>query len=134
MIRAKGVRAGGRPAAFLLVGLPILWGGMLAAAVGLVALLARATGATLATAPPAAAIVVACCGALLAVPPALMLSNLVMRALPSLRRIAGRDAARNGRPDFAASQRTLLRLFFLLAAVCVPIIAATFAATFALAR
>jgi len=101
--------------------------GIRSAAVGLVALLARATGATLATVPNGAAIVVACCGALLAVPVALMLSNLVLRALSPLRRIAGRDAARNGRPDFAASQRALLRLFLVLAAICAPIIAATFA-------
>lgn len=128
MIRATGIRSGGRPAVFLLLVLPILWGGMLAAAVGLVALLARATGATLATVPNGAAIVVACCGALLAVPVALMLStNLVLRALSPLRRIAGPDAARNGRPDFAVSQRALLRLFLVLAAICAPIIAATFA-------
>lgn len=127
MIRATGIRSGGRPAVFLLVVLPILWGGMLAAAVGLVALLARATDTTLATVPDGAAIVVACCGALLAVPVALMLSNLVLRALSPLRRIASRDAARHRRPDFAASQRALLRLFLVLAAICAPIIAATFA-------
>ena len=124
---AAGRRPDGRPVVFLVVLLPLLLGAMWAASVGLVALLARATGTTLATVPNGAAIVVAGCGALLAVPVALMLSNLVLRALPPLRRIAERDVARTGRPDFGASQRALLRLFLVLAAIAVPIIAVAFA-------
>lgn len=121
---AAGLRPNGRPVVFLTVLLPLVLGSMLAGGVGLVALLARATGTTV---PNVAAIVVGTCGLLLAIPVALMAANLVLFAVSPLRRIAEADVARNGRPDFGASQRALLRLFFVLAAICAPIIAATFA-------
>lgn len=124
---AAGLRPHGRPVVFLTVLLPLVLGGMLAGSVGLVALLARATGTTLATVPNIAAIVVGTCGLLLAIPAALMAANLVLFVVSPLRRIAEDDVARNGRPDFRASQRALWRMFLMMAAVLVPIIAATFA-------
>ncbi len=124
---AAGLRPNGRPVVFLMVLLPLVLGSMLAGGVGLVALLARTTGTTLATVSNVAAIVVGTCGLLLAIPVALMAANLVLSAVSPLRRIAEADVARNGRPDFGASQRALLRLFFVLAAICAPVIAATFA-------
>lgn len=124
---AFGLRPNRRPVVFLTVLLPLVLGGMLAGGVGLVALLARATGTTLATVPNIAAIVVGACGLLLAIPVALMAANLVLFTVSPLRRIAEDDVARNGRPDFRASQRALRRMFLRMAAVLVPIIAATFA-------
>lgn len=123
---APGFRPHGRPVVFLTVLLPLVVGGMLAGGVGLVALLARATGTTLATVPDSAAIVVGLSGMCLAVPLALMTANLVLFAVSPLRRIAEDDVARHGRPDFRASQRALRRMFLAMAAVLVPIIAATF--------
>jgi hypothetical protein len=56
-------------------------------------------------------------------PLALLISNVILRVVPPLRRVAERYGAAAGRPDFEASQRQLAKVFLWIALVCVPLIA-----------
>lgn len=56
------------------------------------------------------------------VPISLFAFNLVRQLVPALRRIAEGYAHQTGAPGFVESQRQLLRVLLLLAAICVPLI------------
>src|SRR5215475_11421113 len=55
-------------------------------------------------------------------PISLLLSNCVLYAVPSLRRVAERFVLEARRPSFRESQRQLLQIAAVIALVCVPLI------------
>jgi hypothetical protein len=60
------------------------------------------------------------------IPICLLLSNLILFAIPNLRRIAERHVAAANRPGFRETQTDMLKLTGCLAIVCVPLIALGF--------
>jgi len=65
-------------------------------------------------------------GLVLWIPLSLIVANSILILIPSLHRVAKRHATAAGRPDFKQSQRGLLIVFMIAAAVCLPIMASAF--------
>lgn len=115
-----------KPTIHLAVILPLLVGGNLLLAWLLLSAYAALREIRIPEIPDAKALMLVLPGFVLWIPSSLLVANSILFAIPSLRRVANRHAAATGRPDFKQSQRELLIVFMIAAAVCLPIIAAAF--------
>ena len=111
-----------RPRIYLVVILPLLAFGMVVTYLA-VNLYAGAHNVPIHAVPDVNGILIAVPIVLLWIPVALLLSNLIIRAVPSLHRIAESYVASSNRPGFGASQLQLTKVLLWLALVCVPLIA-----------
>ena len=115
-----------KPAIYLAVILPLLLTGGILVPWALISAYAAARMLPVSAVADTAALTLAISGLLLWIPASLLLANGIMFAVPPLRRTAERDAAAAARPDFAKSQRQLLKFMLLSVVVCVPVIVAVF--------
>jgi len=111
-----------RPAIYLVVILPLIAFGVAVMYLA-VNLYARSHNAPIHAVPDVNGILIAVPIFLLWIPVALLLSNLIIRAVPPLHRIAESYVASSNRPGFGASQLQLAKVLLWLAFVCVPLIA-----------
>lgn len=116
-----------KPLVYLAVILPLLVVGGIAVSSMLARSYAAQRGIPVSAINDAAAVWIVIPGFLLWIPACLLIGNGLLHAIPPLRRIAVRHASETGGPDFIRSQRQLLRLFLVLAVICIPAIAAGFA-------
>ena len=115
-----------KPAIYLAVILPLLLTGGILVPWALISAYAAARMLPVSAVADTAALPLAISGLLLWIPASLLLANGIMFAVPPLRRTAERYAAAAARPDFAKSQRQLLKFMLLSVVVCVPVIVAVF--------
>jgi hypothetical protein len=110
-----------KPRVYLAVILPTLaLGG--AVAFGLLSLYAMQHGLRADDVPDAKALLIVLPTFFLWIPLALVLSNVVLKAIKPLRKIAEAYATAAARPGYAASQRQLLKMFGWFAVFCIPLI------------
>lgn len=115
-----------KPAIYLAVILPLLVGGSLLVFWLLLSAYSTARAVPVPAISDARALLLVLPGFAMWVPLCLLIANRILYAVPPLRRLAERHVAAAGRPDFRQSQRRLLVVFLIAAAVCLPIIAAAF--------
>jgi len=111
-----------KPLIYLWAIVPILLGGAIAIPVCLLSVHAAMRGVRMNEIPDATAIMIAIPALILWIPIALLLSNVVMAAIPPMRRIAQAYTRRAGTPGFFKSQVQLMGLTAIFAVICVPII------------
>jgi hypothetical protein len=109
-----------RPLIYLVVVLPLLVLGIVAPVL-LVSMYATQHGLLPKDVPTVNALLVGLPGFFIWIPFALLVSNVILNAVPALRRIAVAYAAQADQPDYAGSQRQLLKALGLTSAVCVPL-------------
>lgn len=115
-----------KPLVYLAVILLLLIGGGMLLPLLLVQAYARSRGIALGSVGNAAGATLGIAAVLLWIPLSLLLANALLFAIPPLRRIAEGYATAAKRPDFATSQRQLLKIALVIGLICVPAIAAVF--------
>jgi hypothetical protein len=93
-----------------------------AVAFGLLSFYAKQHGLRAGDVPDAKALLILLPTFFLWIPLALVLSNVVLKSIRPLRKIAEAYASTAARPGYAASQRQLLKALGWLAGFCVPLI------------
>lgn len=116
-----------KPAIYLWVIVPILWGGAIAIPTCLLLVHAAMRGVRMSEVPDATALMITIPAFIVWIPAALVLSNFVMAAIPSMRRIAQEYSRRTGTSGFFKSQLQLMGLTAIFAVICIPIIIYGFA-------
>ncbi len=111
-----------KPVIYLVVILPVLVIGSFCLVAILIETYSRVTGVSRSAIPNVNGLLITLPALLLWIPITLMLSNVVVHCIPSLRRIAEEYAARTGRPGFARSQKLLLKVAGVCALVCLPLL------------
>jgi hypothetical protein len=111
---------------YLAVILPLLVGGGILVPWALVSAYAATRTLPVSAIADTATLPLAILGLLLWIPAGLLLANGIMFAAPPLRRVAEQYAASAAQPDFARSQRQLLKALLLSVVVCAPVIVAVF--------
>lgn len=112
-----------KPAVYLAVIVPVMLGGALVVAAGMYLLYANVHGPDV---PPVNGILITLPALALWVPAGLLLSNVALFTVPSLRRTAEDYSARNSTPSFKDSQAQLGRLTAIMSVICLPLIALGF--------
>lgn len=112
-----------KPLIYLAVILPMLLGGGLAI---LLVLVKTYTTFHAREVPPVSGLLITLPALALWIPLSLLISNVVLFAVPPLRRVAETYAAQNDRPPFTDSQARLKRLTALFSVLCLPLIALGF--------
>ena len=115
-----------KPLVYLAVVLPILAGGGFVVLLGLMRAFAASRGIPPGAIPDRNGMLIALPAFLLWIPLALLLSNLVLLAIPPLRRLAEGYKESTRTPGYGESQRWLGRLAIRMAMVAVPLIALGF--------
>ncbi len=115
-----------KPAIYLAVIVPLLIGGGILVPWAMVSAYAATRSLPVSAIADTAALPLAISGLLLWIPACLLLASAIMFAVPPLRRIAERYAATAARPEFAQSQRQLLKALLVGIVVCTPVIVAVF--------
>jgi hypothetical protein len=111
-----------KPIVYFFVILPLLWGGAMGIAIGMLSAYSYITGIPPADVPNKNGLLILLPSFCLWIPVALVLGNCVLHLLPPLRRIAEDYTASSKQPGFAETQKMLLRITTLWAAVCIPLI------------
>jgi hypothetical protein len=111
---------------YLLITLPILVVGGFCLIVALIGAYSRVTGVPRSAMPVRNGLLIALPAFFLWMPASLWLSNIVLRGIAPLRRVAEQFSARSGRPGFARSQADLLKVLGVFALICIPLIALGF--------
>ena len=111
-----------RPVVYLAVILPVLLVGGLALLIGLLTAYEEMKGLGRSDIPDLNGLLIAIPAFLLWIPISLLLSNVLLFAVPALRRVAERFSAEAQRPGFRESQRQLLIAAAVLGVICVPLI------------
>jgi len=115
-----------KPKIYLAVILPMLCFGGLLVIVALIRCFAAVRGIPMRQIPNVNGMLISLPAVLLWIPIILLLSNLILFAIPYLRRIAGQYVATAKRPGFRETQSDLLKLTGYFAIVCLPLIALGF--------
>lgn len=110
-----------RPRVYLVVILPMLIAGALVP-LTLVSVYASSHGLSSSEVPTANALLIGIPAFFLWIPLALLLSNAILKSIPKLRLIAETYVAKAARPEYADSQRELLKVLCWVAAPCIPLI------------
>lgn len=110
-----------KPPIYLLVILPIMGCGILVVS-KIVSYYAATKGIRSSAIPNLTGILITLPVLFLWIPLTLLLSNIVLRVVPPLHRIAEGYVKRSGHPGFWKSQSQLLLLLVVMAIICVPII------------
>jgi hypothetical protein len=111
-----------RPRIYLAIILPLLLVGLVPV-VAMQWFYARSLGMPLSAIPSPNGILIAVPTFILWIPLALMASNLILYAVPSLRSIAVTFAAEAGMPPLIEIQRRLALFALALAVICIPLVA-----------
>lgn len=111
-----------KPPVYLLVILPILMVGAFCLVIALMAAFSEIRGVPRSALPNLNGLLIALPAFFLWIPVSLLLGNVVLYAVPPLRRIAKGYTHTAGRPGFAESQKVLFKVLGILALVCVPLI------------
>jgi len=117
----------GKPAIYLLVILPILIVGGVLLPLRLLHYYAASKGIPLAAVQNIPGMLIALPAFFIWVPVGLLISNVVLAAIPPLRKIAVEYSLRAGRPGFLGSQLELFLVLLVICVVCVPLIVYGFA-------
>jgi hypothetical protein len=112
---------GRRPRIYLAVILPSLALGVIVAYL-VVGMYAASHDVPIYAVPDLNGILIAVPTLILWIPVALLLANVVIRAVPPLRRVADSYVTSLERPDFGTSQRQLIKVLLWSAFVCVPLV------------
>jgi hypothetical protein len=109
-----------RPRVYLVVILPLLIAGVLVPAV-LVAVYAAGHGFRTHEVPGLNALLIGLPAFFLWIPLALWVANVILKSIPSLRRMAETYAAQAARPGYEDSQKQLLKAAAWAGVVCIPL-------------
>ena len=115
-----------KPVIYLFVVLPVLVGGGLAIILAEIAGFANYRGISRSAIPDINGMLISLPTFFLWIPLSLIVSNLILFAVPALRHVAEQYVAESKRPGFRDSQRQLFRIAIWMAALCVPLIALGF--------
>ena len=116
-----------KPAAYLLVILPLIVIGGILFPYKLISIYSASKGIPVASVPNVSGALIAIPALVVWLPVALLLANFVIAALPPLHRTAVRYVRANHLPGFWPSQLKLLWCSLAITAICVPIIIYGFA-------
>jgi hypothetical protein len=111
-----------KPLIYLLVILPILVGGGVSLVIALVAAFSAIRGVPRSAVPNVNGMLIGLPAFFLWIPASLLLGNVVLYAVPPLRRIAESYATRAHQPGFVESQKILLKIAGYFALICIPLI------------
>ncbi len=111
-----------KPLVYLAIILPILGFGSVSLVCALIVAYSRIKGIPRSGVPNLNGILISLPALVLWVPISLFLTNLVLFCVAPLRRAAERYAIQAERPGFIESQEDLMKLLFVVALICIPLI------------
>jgi hypothetical protein len=111
-----------KPPVYLFVIVPILAIGGIYVPTSLLVAYSRINGILLSAVPNLNAILIWLPAFCLWIPISLLLGNVVLHCVPSLRLVAERYVRKIGRPGFLESQMAMLKALLIFASICIPVI------------
>lgn len=111
-----------KPAIYLMVILPVLVVGDMILVVGLTNLYSQFKNVSLSDLPNLNGMLISLPAIFLWIPCSLLISNLIIRLTPPLRVVAEKYTAQSNGPSFGESQKRLLKVLYIFAMICVPLI------------